>query len=42
MKWVKHVACRGRLRDACTVLVRKLEGKEHLGELHIDGRKILK
>jgi hypothetical protein len=30
-KWVKHVACIRRLRDACTVLVRKLEGKRTLG-----------
>ena len=42
LRWVVHAACMGDRTGACRVLVRKLEGKDHLEDLGLDGRIILK
>jgi hypothetical protein len=42
MRWAGHVASLGDRRDACRVLVGRLEGKGHLKDLGVNGRKILK
>jgi len=31
MRWVKHVACIGEMRNECKILVGKHEGKRSLG-----------
>ena len=42
MRWVGHVACIGGRRGPYRVLVGRPEGKNHLEDLDIDGRIILK
>jgi hypothetical protein len=42
MRWAGHVACMGETRDAYRVLVRKPGGKNHLEDLGVDRRIILK
>jgi hypothetical protein len=42
MSWVSNVACVGEGRDACKVLVRKPEGRNHLKDLVENWRVILK
>jgi hypothetical protein len=42
MSWVRHVAHAGERRDVYRVLVRKLKGRDHLNDLSIDGRILLK
>jgi hypothetical protein len=42
MRWAGHVAPMGDGRDVYTVLVGRPEGKDHLEDLGIDGRIILK
>jgi hypothetical protein len=39
MKWAKYVA-RMEISNVCTMLVRKLEGENHLGNIDVDGRII--
>jgi len=41
VRWVGHVAHMGDRRNACKILVRKLEGRNHSEDLGIDGKKIL-
>ena len=41
-KWAKHVARMGERRGVCSVVVGKLEGKNHLGEAGLDGRIIIR
>ena len=40
MRLVRHVVCKGERRGVYRVLVGKAEGKSHLGNPGIDGRKI--
>jgi hypothetical protein len=42
MRWVGHVAGVGKRRGAYRDLVGRLEGRDHLGDLSIDGTIILK
>jgi len=42
MRWVKHVAGIGRRRDTYRVLAGRRRGRNHLEDLGIDGRIILK
>ena len=42
MRWAGHVARMGERRRICRVLVGKPEGKNHLKDLGVDGRIILK
>jgi hypothetical protein len=42
MRWVGHVASMGQRRGAWRVLVGDLREGEHLEDLHLDGRIILK
>jgi hypothetical protein len=42
MRCVGHTACRGEIRNAYKILVRKYKTKKHLRDLGIDGRIILK
>jgi len=41
IKWAGHVARVGNRRGVFRVLVRKPEGKSHLGDPGVDGRIIL-
>jgi hypothetical protein len=41
MKWVEHVGRMEEMRNACTVLVRRPEGKNYLGDLDVDGRIVV-
>ena len=41
MRWAGHVARMGEERGAYRVLVGKSEGKNHWGDLDVDGRIIL-
>jgi hypothetical protein len=42
MRWVGHIALTGERRGACRVLVGKLGERDHLKDLVVDGRIILK
>ena len=42
MRWAGHVARMGERRGLCRVLVRKPDGKNHLGDPGVDGRIILR
>jgi hypothetical protein len=42
MRWEGHVASMGETRNAYKVLVRKQKGRDHVEELGVDGRIILK
>jgi hypothetical protein len=42
MTWAEHVACMEDRRGACRVLVGKPERKNHMIDLGIDGRIVLK
>jgi hypothetical protein len=42
IRWVEHVARMGDRRDAYNVLMGKPRGQDHLEDLGIDGRIILK
>jgi hypothetical protein len=42
MRWAGHVARIWERRGAYRVLVGKPEGKDHLGDLDVDGRIILR
>jgi hypothetical protein len=42
MRWAEHVARMGAVRNVCKVLVGKLEERDYLGDIGIDGRIILK
>jgi len=42
MKWAGHVARMGERRGVYRVLMRKPEGKNHLGDPDVDGRIILR
>jgi hypothetical protein len=42
MMCVGHVALMGKMRSAYQILIRKLKGRDHLGDLGIDVRIILK
>jgi hypothetical protein len=42
MRWAGHVACMGERRNSYIILVEISEGKNHLRDLGIDGRIILK
>jgi hypothetical protein len=33
MRWARHVAHKGKMRNASKILVGKTEGENHLGEL---------
>lgn len=33
LEWVRYVACAGKTRNACKVMIGKLEGKKPLGRL---------
>jgi len=41
MRWAEHVARMGEERDVCGVLVGKPEGRNHWGDLGVDGWIIL-
>ena len=41
MRWAGHVACMGEERGVYRVLVGKPEGRDHLGDLGVDGWIIL-
>ena len=41
MRWAGHVACMGEERVVYRVLVGKPEGRNHSGDLGVDGRIIL-
>jgi len=41
MRWAGYVARMGEERGLCTVLVRKPDGKNHWGDLGVDGWIIL-
>jgi hypothetical protein len=41
MRWVEHVARMGDMRNSDNTLVGKPEGKSHLEDLGVGGRKIL-
>ena len=41
MRWAGHVACMGEERAVYRVLVGKPEGRNHWGDLGVDGRIIL-
>jgi hypothetical protein len=41
MRGAGHIEHMGEMRNACTILVRKPEGKNHLEDLGIDGRTVL-
>jgi hypothetical protein len=38
MKWARHIARMGEVRNAYKMLVRKPEGRDHLEDLGMDGR----
>jgi hypothetical protein len=40
MRWVGHVTCMAEMKNANKILVRKPKGRNHLKDLHIDGRII--
>jgi hypothetical protein len=42
MRWVGNVACMGRDENACSILVRKPEGKDYVGDIDVHWRVILK
>jgi hypothetical protein len=42
IKWVKNVACMMEMRNAYKIFIRNPQGKNHLGDLGVDGRIILK
>jgi hypothetical protein len=39
MRWAGHVACMGQERKMYMVMVGKPEGRDHLEDKHIDGRR---
>ena len=41
MRWAEHVACMGEERGVCRVFVGKPEGRNHWGDLGVDGWIIL-
>jgi hypothetical protein len=41
MRWIKHVAGMGQIRNANTVSLTNLKGREHLGDLGVEGRILL-
>jgi hypothetical protein len=41
MRWARHVACMGEMRNAYNILVGKLKGRDHLEDTDIDGKIIL-
>jgi len=41
MRWTGHAACRGQIRDAYRVLVRKPEERDHSEDKGVDGKIIL-
>jgi hypothetical protein len=42
MRWARHVALRGKKKNAYRALVGNLKEREHLEDLRVDGRIILK
>jgi hypothetical protein len=36
MEWMVHVACKGKIRNACKILVGKMEGKRLLGKVGVE------
>jgi hypothetical protein len=38
LRWLGHVTCVGKMKNAYKILVRKPEGKNHLEDLGTDGR----
>jgi len=42
MRWSRHVSCVGDSRGAYRVLVRDQRGRDHLEDLGVDGRIIIK
>jgi hypothetical protein len=40
-RWAGHVACMEEMRNACSIFVEKLEGKNHLKDLVVRGKIIL-
>jgi hypothetical protein len=42
MGWAGHVARGGKMRNAYRILVRNVDVRDHLGDLDVDGRIILK
>jgi hypothetical protein len=41
IRWVGHVTHRGEMRNAYKILVTNLKGRDHLGDISINGRTIL-
>jgi hypothetical protein len=41
MRWAGHVALMGKMRNASSILVGQLNGRDHLRELGIDWKIIL-
>jgi hypothetical protein len=42
MGWAGHVARAGKMRNACRILVGNVDVRDHLGDLGVDGKIILK
>jgi hypothetical protein len=42
MRWAEHVTWIGEMRNAYKILVGKPEGRDHLEDLSVDGKIILK
>lgn len=42
MGWAGHVARAGKMRNACRILIGNVGVRDHLGDLDVDGRIILK
>jgi hypothetical protein len=42
MRWVGHAACIGERRGACRVLKGNLKERDHLEDLDLDGRVVIK
>jgi hypothetical protein len=42
MRWAEHVACTEEMGNAYIFVAGKLEGKDDLGDMAVDGRIILK
>jgi hypothetical protein len=40
VRWARHVALMGKMRNAYIILVGKHEGKNHMEDLRVDGKMI--
>lgn len=42
MRWTRYVACTGNIRNAHRIVVRKSEGRDHWGDIDVDGMMLIK